>query len=386
MRSSLRGKASKGGKGSKSGKGGMKRNASFGFLSGDGTADGINGRQRSMNVRPLSTQHVNPCAQFLIQQHTLLLLLCRHEHLAQADSPATRRASRVWVKHVRGVQGAGMLPAFGLLQVMLAVDTCALAAAALLKLKVGSLLSGALPMQEEEAIEAAAQDAVTTELHKRAAARAAWQLAARRSALEWLRHPLPVSTTDYVTDWLAVLHDALAALYPASAPAPGHEVCNGALAEADAAPRTGALSEHDRASEASDALPSNTEAPSSALASIADGYPSEDDVAGAAGAASEAGQTGADGAHLAPANGDLGRPGGPAGAALGENGGTSGVQPRGRPDPVALTEALDAIRELASLHVTLPLLASTEILPTLQKLTSHPVSSASRILMRQRLL
>ena len=50
MRSSLRGKASKGGKGSKSGKGGMKRNASFGLLPGDGTADGISGRRRSMNV------------------------------------------------------------------------------------------------------------------------------------------------------------------------------------------------------------------------------------------------------------------------------------------------------------------------------------------------
>ena len=235
-------------------------------------------------------------------------------------------------------------------------------------------------LQEEEAVEAAAQDAVTTELHKRAAARAAWQLAARRSALEWLRHPVPASTADYVSDWLAVLRDALSALYPASAPAPGQEACNLALAQAAAAPRIAALSQFEPASEAAGALGSNSEAPSSALASIADGYPSEDDGAGAAALANEPGPRGVDGAGVAPANGDLGRLGGPSG--LVENGGTSGVQPRIRADPVALTEALDAVRELASLHITLPLLASTEILPTLQKLTSHQVISSPHLLTR----
>lgn len=57
MRSSLRGKTSKGKKGSKSGKGGMKRNASFAFQPGDGGFDGISGRRRSLNVRPLSSRH-----------------------------------------------------------------------------------------------------------------------------------------------------------------------------------------------------------------------------------------------------------------------------------------------------------------------------------------
>lgn len=65
MRSSLRGKTSKGKKGSKSGKGGIKRNASFAFQPGDGGFDGISGRRRSLNVRPLSSRHFdgNICLQ-----------------------------------------------------------------------------------------------------------------------------------------------------------------------------------------------------------------------------------------------------------------------------------------------------------------------------------
>ncbi|KAK9914836.1 hypothetical protein WJX75_001156 [Coccomyxa subellipsoidea] len=205
MRSSLRGKTSKGKKGSKSGKGGIKRNASFAFQPGDGGFDGISGRRRSLN--------------------------------------------------------------------------------------------------EEEAVEAAAQDAVTSELQKRAAARAAWQSAARRSALDWLRHPVPAVTVNFVNEWLAVLHDALAALHPPIA-VPGANAHNsngaGVLALTNGAPDRAATAEP------------------------------------------------------------------------GENGSALAVRPRRRADPAALTEALDAIRELTSLHVTLPLLASTEILPTLKRLTTHP--------------
>lgn len=59
--------------------------------------------------------------------------------------------------------------------------------------------------QEEEAAESAAQDAVTAELQRRAAAKAAWQSAARRSALEWLRSPVTEAAARAVADWQATL-------------------------------------------------------------------------------------------------------------------------------------------------------------------------------------
>ena len=42
---------------------------------------------------------------------------------------------------------------------------------------------------------------------------------------------------------------------------------------------------------------------------------------------------------------------------------------------LALTEALDAMRELGSLHATLPLFASTGLVNTFKHLASHQVSS-----------
>lgn len=226
-------------------------------------------------------------------------------------------------------------------------------------------------LQEEEAVEAAAQDAVTSELQKRAAARAAWQSAARRSALDWLRHPVPAVTVNFVNEWLAVLHDALAALHPPTA-VPGADAhsSNGAAATG-AVMLPGAPPEEQGV--AVPPVPPGT-APDQvldpALASIADGYPSDDDGAGSRAAAAEAPPpTGA--GVLALTNGAPDRA---ATAEPGENGSALAVRPRRRADAAALTEALDAIRELTSLHVTLPLLASTEILPTLKRLTTHPVT------------
>ena len=46
----------------------------------------------------------------------------------------------------------------------------------------------------------------------------------------------------------------------------------------------------------------------------------------------------------------------------------------------ALTEALDAMRELSSLHATLPLLASTGLVNTFKQLTSHQVGSVKTTL------
>jgi len=71
---------------------------------------------------------------------------------------------------------------------------------------------------------------------------------------------------------------------------------------------------------------------------------------------------------------------GATGAAVGENGGGSLALGSNRSaNAVMLTEAMDAIRELGSLHISLPLLASTEILQTMQQLTSHTVLSLSII-------
>ncbi len=57
------------------------------------------------------------------------------------------------------------------------------------------------PLQEEEAAEAAAQEAVTAMLQQRAASKAAWQSAARRAALEWLRSPATEAAAKAVADW-----------------------------------------------------------------------------------------------------------------------------------------------------------------------------------------
>lgn len=213
--------------------------------------------------------------------------------------------------------------------------------------------------QEEEAVEAAAQDAVTSELQRRATARAAWHLAARRSALDWLRHPVRPATAEFVSEWLAVLRDALARLYPAAVAAtPAAQNC--ALPGA-----TPAQAAPDGAS---------AEGLDPALAGIAAGHLSEDNRGAAAAlATSAAGSEG--GAAAAVLNGD-GRVA--TGTAVGQNGGGSvAFGPYRRANPVMLTEAMDAIRELGSLHVSLPLLASTEILQTMQQLTLHTVPSLS---------
>ena len=58
-----------------------------------------------------------------------------------------------------------------------------------------------VPLQEEEAAEAAAQEAVTAVLQQRAASKVAWQSAARRAALEWLRSPATEAAAKAVADW-----------------------------------------------------------------------------------------------------------------------------------------------------------------------------------------
>ena len=66
-------------------------------------------------------------------------------------------------------------------------------------------------MQEEEAAESAAQEAVNTELHRRATSRAAWLSATRRSALDWLRSPFTEAASEAVAEWQRVLRVVLLA-------------------------------------------------------------------------------------------------------------------------------------------------------------------------------
>lgn len=56
--------------------------------------------------------------------------------------------------------------------------------------------------------------------------------------------------------------------------------------------------------------------------------------------------------------------------------------PRGFPRGFALSEVLDALRELGSLHVTLALAATTGLVPTFQELSSHEVCLVSSWLAR----
>jgi hypothetical protein len=229
--------------------------------------------------------------------------------------------------------------------------------------------------QEEEAVEAAAREAVTSELQRRASARAAWQLASRRSALEWLRHPVPASTAEYVADWLGLLRDALAALYP-------HAAVQHADGQLKQEPMNG--------TPAGGSVPED-EAVDPALASIAAAYLSEEDgnsagarASGSPGLVMEEGNSsvGAGGsAHTAgsPQVGAL-VPAlmGSLGDAQVPNGGHA--LPVGLPrrtDPLALTEVLDALRELGSLHMTLALFSTTDVLPTFRSLTDHQVCIGS---------
>ena len=215
--------------------------------------------------------------------------------------------------------------------------------------------------QEEEAIEAAAREATTAELQRRAAAQAAWQLASRRSAIEWLRHPIPASTSKYIAEWLALLQDALDALHP--------ETLNAPLSQQATEPEpviSSAPAQH------GEMVP--------ALASRAAAYPSKTD--GSAAAALTCGGSSAEDPLLAVEEGSAHasaaavRPPADAwtdGMGVMQNGHVLPLRPPSRADPIALTEALDALRELGSLHLTLPLLAKTDLLPTMQRLSAHPV-------------
>ncbi len=265
--------------------------------------------------------------------------------------------------------------------------------------------------QEEEAAEAAAQEAVSAEVQRRAAARAAWLAAARRGALEWLRGPLPPAAAAHAAENLALLRDALAALYPSEyriapavamqeeLPTPRFTAAVGPFAGAAAAP--GAVT----AAGAASGAPSSS-APDAAAAEPCEG--------GAEGGGAEAGPASrseqaaavsssgvqAAGGQLNGAAAGQHAPGGePAatkeplenghlvgmaqlqeqrlnGAAAGEGsaGSQQGQEQNERvPDIWALTEALDALRELGSLHVTLPLLAGTGLMSTFRDLSAHEV-------------
>ncbi len=60
-------------------------------------------------------------------------------------------------------------------------------------------------LQEEEAAESAAQEAVSTDLQRRATSRAAWLSATRRSALDWLRSPVTEAAIEAVAEWQRTL-------------------------------------------------------------------------------------------------------------------------------------------------------------------------------------
>ncbi len=60
-------------------------------------------------------------------------------------------------------------------------------------------------LQEEEAAESAAQEAVSTELQRRATSRSAWLSATRRSTLDWLRTPVTEAAIEAVAEWQSTL-------------------------------------------------------------------------------------------------------------------------------------------------------------------------------------
>ena len=55
---------------------------------------------------------------------------------------------------------------------------------------------------------------MTAELQRRAATRAAWQSAARRGALEWLRAPVSEGAGAAVTEWQRILQVSPPCMYP----------------------------------------------------------------------------------------------------------------------------------------------------------------------------
>lgn len=60
-------------------------------------------------------------------------------------------------------------------------------------------------MQEAEAAESAAQEAVSAELQRRASSRAAWLSATRRAAMDWLRSPVTEAASEAVAEWQRTL-------------------------------------------------------------------------------------------------------------------------------------------------------------------------------------
>ena len=58
---------------------------------------------------------------------------------------------------------------------------------------------------------------MTAELQRRAANRAAWQSAARRGALEWLRAPVSEEAGAAVTEWQRILQVSPLCAYPSVA-------------------------------------------------------------------------------------------------------------------------------------------------------------------------
>ena len=68
-------------------------------------------------------------------------------------------------------------------------------------------------MQEEEAAESAAQEAVGAELQRRAISRAAWLSATRRAAMDWLRSSVTEAASEAVDEWQRILQVGLPASF-----------------------------------------------------------------------------------------------------------------------------------------------------------------------------
>ena len=224
-----RGKAGTGHKGSKSGKAGkkgMKRSASFAF----GPADGEPGmRRRSVNVRALpltcglqglaweqnggtaaascAAQCWPLCSPLYSRLPSLVLL--RNRACQQSATETSSMLEQHYLLRVsasaepanpmqpnRGASSDIHWVRFeGRHHIMQSV----------------SVASVILSVQEEEAAEGAAQEAVNAELHRRAASRAAWLSATRRSALDWLRSPVTEAAAEAVAEWQRILQVCLPA-------------------------------------------------------------------------------------------------------------------------------------------------------------------------------